>query len=61
MKLSNKKIISFSLVTMMFLSGCSLQNSAQTKEDLSKTTDSLASGAPEVTTTAGTNFTTQES
>ena len=54
MKLSNKKIISFSLVTMMFLSGCSLQNSAQTKEDLSKTTDSLASGAPEVTTTAGT-------
>lgn len=54
MKLSNKKIISFSLVTMMFLSGCSLQNSAQTKEDLSKITDSLASGAPEVTTTAGT-------
>ena len=57
MKLTNKKIISFSLTAMMFLSGCGLQNSTQTKGELSQTTDTKVSGAPEVTTTADTTST----
>lgn len=57
MKLFNKKIISFSLATMMFLSGCSLQSSVQTNEELSKTTDTFVSGDPEMTTPADTTST----
>lgn len=54
MRLANKTIISLSLATMMFLSGCSLQKAEQTKDQLSNATDSAVTGVPEITTTTNT-------